>query len=171
MACLSIREAEGVGTLKINAQGLAMLKHFESCLKRTKRDTFEAYPDPGYGWDVATIGWGTVQYENGKQVRPGDEITQTRADELLAFEVAEKARGVANLVKVPLTENQASALIVFAYNVGLGALRTSTLLRRLNAKDYTGAAGEFSKWTRSNGQRLTGLVRRRTAERELFGKP
>jgi len=156
--------------MKLNAEGLALLKHFESCLKPTSRGTFAAYPDPGYGWSVATIGWGTVQYEDGKKVKQGDEITQARADELLEWEVAEKTKGVKDLVKVPLTSNQASALVVFAYNVGIGALKKSTLLRKLNAGDYAGAAAQFGVWNKSNGKVLRGLTRRRAAERELFGK-
>lgn len=162
---------------------MALLKHFESCLKPTGRGTFEAYPDPGYGWDVATIGWGTVQYEDGRKVRRGDEITQARADELLAWEVAEKIfgkkgktpkddiPGVVDLVKVPVTDNQAAALIVFAYNVGIFAIKGSTLLRKLNKSDYAGAAEQFGAWTKSNGKTLRGLIRRRAAERELFEKP
>jgi len=168
--------------MKLNADGLALLKHFESCLKPTSRGTFEAYPDPGYGWNVATIGWGTVQYENGAKVKHGDEITQARADELLEWEINEKIfgkkgktpeddiPGVVDLVKVPLTENQASALIVFAYNVGIFALKRSTLLRKLNAKDYAGAAAQFGVWNKSNGKVLKGLIRRRAAERALFEK-
>jgi len=75
---------------------------------------------------------------------------------------------VTAMVKVPLKQHQFDALVSFAYNVGGGNLRSSTLLRKLNAGDYDGAALEFHKWNRSNGKVLPGLVRRRAAEALLF---
>jgi GH24 family phage-related lysozyme (muramidase) len=77
---------------------------------------------------------------------------------------------VLGLVKVPLNSNQFSALVSFSFNVGTGNLQTSTLLKKLNALDYTGAADEFLKWAKAKGQELPGLVRRRKAERDLFLK-
>lgn len=152
----------------VSPEGIELIKHFESCLKPIGGGKFEAYPDPAHGWGVPTIGWGTIQYENGKKVQKGDVIDQARADELLKWEVGEKVDAVRKLVKVPLTDDQFSALVSFAYNVGLGNLGSSTLIKKLNAGDHAGAADEFRKWTRANGQILRGLVRRRESERNLF---
>lgn len=156
----------------VSQRGIECIKHFESCLEPVGNGTFRAYPDPAHGWKVPTIGWGTIQYPNGQKVRQGDVITQERADELLAWEVIEKAEGVRRLVKVPLNSDQFAALVSFAYNVGLGNLGDSTLLKWLNAGSYNKAADQFLKWTRAGGKVLPGLVRRRKSERNLFlGKP
>lgn len=152
----------------INEAGLDLIKHFESCLKPTGRGTFAAYADPAHGWKVPTIGWGTIAYPDGIKVKQGDEITQEQADALLAWEVNEKAEGVRELVTVPLTQDQFSALVSFSYNVGLGNLKRSTLLKKLNAGEYNGAAMEFPKWNQAAGQVLAGLTRRRFSEQRLF---
>jgi lysozyme len=74
------------------------------------------------------------------------------------------------MVKVPLTSNQFSALVSFAFNCGVGNLQGSTLLKKLNSLDYPTAANEFLKWDKANKIQLAGLTRRRKAERELFLK-
>lgn len=71
-------------------------------------------------------------------------------------------------VKVPITQNQFDALVSFSFNVGVGAFQKSTLLKKLNAGDYKGAASEFAKWNKSAGRVLAGLTRRRKEEAELF---
>jgi len=152
----------------ISERGLEVIKHFESCLKPVGNGYFEAYPDPAHGWHVPTIGWGTIEYPDGRSVKKGDRISQAEADKLLTWEVAEKAEGVIKLVTVPLDSDQFSALVSFAYNLGLGNLAKSTLLRKLNASDYGGASQEFLRWTRAAGKVLPGLVRRRQSERNLF---
>ncbi|EAA7932780.1 lysozyme, partial [Salmonella enterica subsp. enterica] len=75
---------------------------------------------------------------------------------------------VSRLVKVRLTQGQFDALVSFAYNLGARTLSTSTLLRKLNAGDYAGAADEFLCWNKAGGKVLKGLTRRREAERALF---
>lgn len=75
---------------------------------------------------------------------------------------------VTRLVKVPLTQGQFDALVSFAFNLGSRALSGSTLLRKLNDKDYAGAAAQFTRWVYANNQVLAGLVRRREAEKRLF---
>lgn len=152
----------------VSPEGVELVKHFESCLEPIGGGKFEAYPDPAHGWGVPTIGWGTVAYEDGRKVRQGDVIDQSRADELLAWELREKAEGVERLVKVPLTHDQFAALVSFAYNVGEGNLASSTLLKKLNAGDYEGAAKEFPKWNRAAGKVLRGLTSRRMSEQALF---
>jgi lysozyme len=122
-----------------------------------------AYQDSVGVW---TIGWG----HTGPDVRPGLTITRAQAESLLRQDLGRFERGVAGLVKVPLSSNQFSALVSFSFNVGLGALGSSTLLRVLNQGNYTGAADQFSVWNKAGGKTLEGLVRRRAAERALFLK-
>lgn len=155
----------------VSQRGIDCIKHFESCLEPVTVkgvQMFAAYPDPAHGWKAPTIGWGTIQYPDGRKVAKGDLIDQARADELLAWEVSEKAEGVAKLVTVPLNSDQFAALVSFAYNVGLGNLGDSTLLKWLNAGSYNNAADQFLKWNRAGGKVLAGLTRRRKSERNLF---
>ena len=77
-------------------------------------------------------------------------------------------RGVNGLVKVELTKNQFDVLVSFAYNCGLGSLKKSTLLKRVNAKRFDDVPAELMKWTRGGGKVLPGLVRRRRAEAEMW---
>lgn len=71
---------------------------------------------------------------------------------------------------VPLSQNQFDALVSLVYNIGETAFSNSTLLKKLNAKDYQGAADQFPRWNKGGGQVLKGLVRRRADERDLFLK-
>lgn len=144
---------------------LELVRHFESLLDLRSDGYVYAYLDPV---KIPTIGWGTIQYPDGRAVRMGDKITVERADELLRWEIEEKAAGVSAMLKVAVTQNEFDALVSFAYNIGLGAVRKSTLLRKLNAGDKQGAANEFRRWTIAGGKVLRGLVRRRESERRLF---
>ena len=157
-----------MATPSINARGIELIQHFESCLEPIGNGRYRAYPDPAHGWKVPTIGWGTVGYPDGSKVKRGDVISQQYADELLAWEVGEKSEGVRELVKVKLNDDQFSALVAFSYNVGLGNLKSSTLLRKLNAGDFVGASMEFERWNKANGKTLPGLTRRRLSEQRLF---
>jgi lysozyme len=74
-------------------------------------------------------------------------------------------------VKIPLNANEFSALVSFGYNLGLGSLRRSTLLRLLNEGDRSGAAMQFHLWARSGGKSIPGLHARRLAEQKLFETP
>lgn len=135
------------------------------CVDLVKR--FEGFRSKPYRCPagIATIGYGHTE-----GVTLSDPpITEEEAAALLHRDIQIFGAGVLRLVTVPLTQGQFDALVSFAYNVGLGNLQRSTLLRKLNAGDYAAAADEFSRWTRARGgQILAGLVRRRTAERGLF---
>lgn len=125
-----------------------------------------AYLDPV---GIPTIGWGTIAYPDGRKVQMGEHCTAEQAEAWLHDEVAEKAKGVRELVKVPITNNQFCALVSFAYNLGIGALKGSTLLKRLNAGEKASAvANEFGKWINAGGKPLKGLIRRRGDEAKLF---
>lgn len=116
-----------------------------------------------------TIGYGNTFYEDGSKVKPGDKITVDRAVKLLEFILDKFEDSVQKLVTPELNENQMAALVSFAYNCGVGNLKSSTLLKKVNAdpNDPT-IADEFKKWTKAGGKVLTGLVKRRNAESILY---
>ena len=147
--------------MNISQNGIDLIKQFEGC-------SLTAYPDPGTGGKPYTIGFGWTQPVDGVPVHLGMTIDQATADRLLKCGLVQYENGVNQLVRVPLTQNQFDALVSFAYNVGLRSLSTSTLLNKLNTKDYAGAADQFRVWTKSAGKTLPGLIRRRNAERSLF---
>ncbi|WP_032810653.1 lysozyme [Acinetobacter vivianii] len=126
-----------------------------------------AYLCPAKVW---TIGFGTTVYSNGNRVKQGDKCTESQAKAYFAYDLNRFERAINGSVTVPLTQNQFDALVSLTYNIGENAFKGSTLLKKLNARDYIGAADQFLVWNKSNGQVLNGLVRRRKAERELFLK-
>lgn len=138
-----------------NQAGLNLVKQFEGL-------RLEAYRCPA---DVPTIGYGTTA-----NVKMGDRITPQKAEEFLKRDLQKFERAVNSAVKVPVNDNQFSALVCFTYNVGYGALQKSTLLKYLNQGKYQAAAQEFMKWNRGGGRVLPGLTRRRQAEQALFLK-
>lgn len=141
--------------MHINKEGRNLIKSFESLV-------LKAYKDTG---GVPTIGWGHTN-----TVEMGQSISVQKAEELLDADIAEAEQIVNRHVRVPLTENQYSALVSFAFNIGDGQFMSSSLLRFLNAGKYTDAANQFLRWTYDNGKKLNGLARRREAERALFLK-
>jgi lysozyme len=122
----------------------------------------EAYRD--------VVGIWTIGFGHTKDVKEGDKISYYDAIALLKKEVAYFARGVELNVKVPLTQNMFDAITSFTYNLGIGNLKRSTLLRKLNREDYEGAAREFKRWNRAGGKVYRGLTSRRLEEEELFRK-
>lgn len=127
---------------------------------------------------VPTIGYGTIHYPDGKPVKMGHVVTMQRAEDLLKWEVEKKAMAIVPLVqnnegKVFVNQSQFDALVSFAYNLGYGALKGSTLLKKVrnNPSDETIRA-EFMKWTKAKVKgvltELPGLVRRRDAEADLY---
>ena len=134
-----------------------LIEHFEGC-------ELKAYPDPATGGDPWTIGYG----HTGPEVHPGMVITQAEADALLRQDAEKVAKQVAPMVHVPLSQQEFDALVCLVFNVGIGNFAKSTLLKKLNAGDYDGAANELPKWNKAEGKVMAGLTRRREAERELF---
>jgi lysozyme len=119
---------------------------------------------------VATIGYGTTRYPDGKSVTLTDScIDKNKAKSLMQRDLANTEKAVERLVKVPLSSNQKAALTSFTFNVGPGALADSQLLARLNAGDKSGAAAEFDRWVHgANKEVLPGLVDRRAKEKAMF---
>lgn len=134
-----------------------LAKEFEGC-------SLGAYPDPEYGWKVATIGYGAT----GPSIVEGTIWTQAQADADLLYRMKGIGAHIDSLVSIPITDEQKAAMCDLAYNIGLGAFGDSTLLKMLNVGHIQGAADQFPLWNKSNGVALDGLVRRRAAERAMF---
>ena len=136
-------------------------------IKKEEQLRLTAYlPTPNDTW---TIGWGHT-----KKAKRGMVITEEEAEELLRFDLKWVEDTIADLVKVPLTQQQYDALAGLIFNIGRPNFKTSTVLRRLNASDYVGAADAFMLWTKQRNKKtgklevLNGLVSRRTEERKMF---
>ena len=95
-------------------------------------------------------------------------ITRERAMEMLREDVSDISEQVTQMVTVPVLPHEHDALVSFAYNVGVKALRDSTLMELLNATDYEGASRQFRRWNKAGGRIVNGLVKRRKAEEALF---
>lgn len=119
-----------------------------------------AYRDP--------VGIVTICYGHTETAKLGQHKAPEECKVLLERDLEVHTREAAKLVQVPLTPSQLAALGSLTYNIGPGNLARSTLLRKLNAGDYCGAAREFPRWNRAGGKVLRGLILRRNAERLLF---
>ena len=120
----------------------------------------DAYLCPAWRW---TIGYGQTNI-NGVPVPEGMRIDEARARQLLTQELKHVQDQLAGLVRVKVSQGEFVALVDFCFNVGVGNLAHSTLLRKLNAGEYMTAAYELRKWTYAGGKRLDGLARRREDE-------
>lgn len=142
----------------INSKGLALVKEFEGL-------RLKAYLCPAGVW---TIGYGTT-----RGVTAGMVITKEEAEALLKADLKLFEDGVTKLTKtVKLNSNQFSALVSFAYNLGLGALKSSTLLKRVLANPYDADIdAQFRKWVYAAGVILPGLIKRRAYESKLYFTP
>lgn len=137
----------------INEKGLALIKNFEGLRK-------EVYND---GVGVWTIGYGHTRGVTSKTA----PITEEKAEEYLLEDLKQARTIVETGVKVPLTDNQFSALVALVFNVGVTPLALS-LGNYLKSRQYARAATEFDKWVFAKKIKMEGLVRRRAAEKALF---
>lgn len=145
--------------MKTSDKGVALIKQFEGF-------SAKPYLCPA---GVPTIGYGATYYPDGKKVTMRDKpVTEADATAMLRSMLVSYENGVTRYVHVPITQGQFDALVSFAYNLGLAALKGSTLLRLVNERNYVGAAAQFSRWNKAGGKVLPGLTRRREAERKLF---
>ncbi|MNF24057.1 Lysozyme RrrD [compost metagenome] len=138
-----------------------MITQNKQAIKTAEGLRLTAYKDGGGVW---TIGYG----HTGADVREGLTIPLSEAERLLTRDLRVAENHVNGAVKVKLTQNQFDALVSFVYNVGGEAFRSSTMLKKLNAGDYLGAADQFPRWNKDNGKVVDGLTNRRREERELF---
>ena len=155
----AVKKMLGVPELMaVSAKGIDLICSFEG-LRLT------AYDD---GVGVWTIGFGTIKYPNGVRVKRGDTCTLEQAKSYMKYDLIEFEHTVNSLVKVPLNQNQFDALVSLTYNIGSGAFKSSTLLKKLNLSDYKGAADQFDVWVNAGGKRMQGLANRRAKEKSLF---
>lgn len=145
-----------INNYSYSKNGLELTKGFEAC-------RLTAYRDIRGVW---TIGYG----HTGPDVHPGMTITQAKADALLVRDVQSIVDAVNRLVTAEINQAEFDALVDFAFNVGIGALTSSTLLRDLNDGDFAGAADRFDEWDHARGKVVAGLLRRRQAEMVMFSK-
>lgn len=142
--------------MKTNDKGIALIKKWEGL--RTK-----AYQDVAGIW---TIGYGHTSAAGSPKVTPGLTITEKQAEDILKQDLVKFETQVSSLVKVPLNDNQFAALVSFHYNTG--ALGKSTLLKKVNSKDFKAVPGEFLKWVNAGGKFVKGLQNRREEEVQLW---
>jgi lysozyme len=140
---------------------ISLIKEYEGFKDYAYIDT-DGTPVIGYG--LSRIG--------GIPVQIGDRISSTQADAALNSHLQEIHRELDKVIKVDLSDRQLSALASISFNVGIDSIKSSTLVAKINAKDYPGAADEFLRWDKANLQgtlvQMPGLTRRRVAERQLF---
>lgn len=158
--------------MKMSDRGIKLLKKHEGLRLR-------AYDDLQPGSDLQpgdpVVGTVTIGYGHVKTAVPGMAITEAQAEALLREDLHRFEVGVAALTAEapkPLEQHEFDALVSFAFNVGLGALEQSTLLRKLltDVQPYSRheIADEFLRWVHSKGRKLPGLERRRGDERDVF---
>jgi lysozyme len=144
--------------MKMTKAGLDLLKEREGL-------RLEAYYCQA---GVLTIGYGHTSAAGEPLVRPGMKISKEEAERILIDDLRKYENAVKRLVKVNITPNQYSALVSLCYNIGEGAFSKSTVLKRVNAGDYHGAAKAFAMWNKAGGKVSNGLVKRRAMEASLF---
>ena len=149
--------------LTLTPAGANLIKHYESCLQK-KGEHYHAYHCPA---GVLTIGWGHTHH-HGRKFDASSRWTAQECDQAFLEDMETFERDVRKLVRVPLEAHQFDALVSFTYNCGSGALAKSTLLKKVNAGDFDGAAKEFHKWNKANGKVHKGLTRRRASESLMF---
>jgi lysozyme len=142
--------------MKASPKAAEIIKHFEGC-------RLQAYPDPATGGEPWTIGYGHTG-QVGKQ----DTVTQEMADLMLLRDMKRFENGLNSYIRADVNQNQFDALVSLTFNIGLGNFSTSTLLKMINAGSADAAADQFLRWNKAGGIVLSGLTRRREAERKLY---
>jgi len=144
--------------MKINKAGINLIKKYEGFRSHAYRDAV----------GVWTIGYGHTSRAGNPYVSRGLKISRQQGETILARDVEKFARDIQPLIKVKLNENQFSALVSFAYNVGVGGFKKSSVLKRVNAGQFEAVPHRLSLWVKAGGRTLRGLVARRAAEADLF---
>ena len=144
--------------MKINKAGINLIKKYEGFRSHAYRDAV----------GVWTIGYGHTSMAGTPNVSKGLKISRRQGETILARDVEKFARAIQPLITVELNENQFSALVSFAYNVGVGGFKRSSVLKRVNARQFDAVPHRLSLWVKAGGRTLRGLVARRAAEADLF---
>jgi len=160
------------------SQAVELIKSFEGILDGDPSTVnLDPYLCPAGYW---TIGWGHVALDpRGKQIKGAENkgqaravypggITRAEAEVLLTDDVRRFSAGVEQLVKTTISDGRFCALVSFAFNVGVGALERSTLLKLVNQGVFDQVGPQFLRWTKAGGKELAGLKRRREAEAALW---
>ena len=153
--------------VKVNEAGRKRIKSCDGIHDGDKtRAGLEPCRDPIGIW---TLGFGSIfGIDNRRVTSSHRRITVDEAEELFVRDIERTERRLLRLVRVDLHENQWAAVVSFSYNVGTQNFKASTLRSCLNRGNFERASNEFFKWRMARGRVLSGLVRRRAAERELF---
>lgn len=146
--------------MKVSKQGLEVIKKHEGYKNKP-------YLCPA---GIPTIGYGNTYYPDGSKVKLTDKpLTKDIADVLLRLVVEDFEECVNKHVKSDINQNQFDALVSFAYNLGCGNLKKSTLLKKVNLNPCDiSISNEFAKWDKAGGKRLRGLTIRRHDEAVLY---
>jgi lysozyme len=139
--------------MKTGKRGIDLIRRFEGCELKAYKDAV----------GIPTIGYGHI-----KDVHMGMEISMDQAIEFLKEDLAEAENAVKKYVKVKLNHNQFDALVSWTFNLGSGNLKSSTMLKRINAKEWDDVPNQIKRWNRAGGKVLKGLTRRRAAEALLW---
>jgi GH24 family phage-related lysozyme (muramidase) len=144
--------------MKTSAAGIRHIREFEG-------ERLKAYKCSAGVW---TIGVGHTSAAGSPSVTEGMTITAAESATILARDLAAFELGVERMLEVEVSQAQFDVLVSFAFNCGLGALKKSTLLKRVNEGNFDAVPAELMKWTRAGGKEVAGLVRRRRAEAKLW---
>jgi lysozyme len=146
--------------MKTSERGRQLITTFEG-------EILHGYFDPV---GIPTVGVGHVILP-GEPYKVGKAVTRAESQRLLAQDLAKFEAEIDRLVRAPLNQNQYDALVSLVFNIGAANFKKSTVLRKLNQKDYQAAADAFVLWAKSGGHVLPGLLKRRKRERSLFLTP
>lgn len=167
----------GSSSDRVPVAALELIKEFEGYARALADGRAEAYPDPIAGWQVATIGFGTTRYPDGRAVRQGDVISRDQAVTYLSHDVEQNCRPALEAIPtwVRMTSNQRSALYSFAYNLGAnfyGGPDFASITRVCDSPerwdDQAWVKEQFVKYRNPGTAAEAGLRRRREAEATLF---
>lgn len=147
--------------MQVNQQGLELIKEFEGFRSKSYKCSAQVW----------TVGYGHTSAAGPPAVGPMTEVTLAQGEEILRRDLRTFERAVDGAVKVELTPNQFSALVSFCFNVGPGAFRGSSVLKAVNARQWSEVPRRLALWNKAGGKVLPGLVRRRAAEAALFLEP
>ena len=144
--------------MRMTEEGLALIKRFEGFRA-------EAYRCPAGVW---TVGYGHTSAAGSPPVKRGMTVTRAEAEDILRRDVDAFARDVLESLTAALNDRQFSALVSFAYNVGITNFRKSSVLACVNGGALASVPQRLALWNKAKGRVLPGLVKRRAAEAEMF---
>ena len=140
---------------------------YDRLIKIKEQCRLEAYPDPATGGEPWTIGWGSIKDTNGQPFKPGDKISQEKADALLNDYLLKEVYPIFNKIPYPLTSGQKEAIASLCYNIGTPALLNSKLFRAICEKDLINIFHNWD-WISAGGKPMKGLAKRRAEELFMF---